>query len=265
MAKKNYARKTFRKVTHSIGRAIKKRYTKKGNWYKGLAPNFKRIESDVMRLKSLVNVEKKFYEVAWAEQTLGQCNGNSDGCLAIDITPIPAEGTTQQTRNGASIKLTGGMIRVQFRQMSALHTAMKFRVYVIHTKNQVSTMGTTTNRQFLSPDVITSVVDYNSLRNPDYYGDFRILARRIVTIPADNYSTMTARFKDLQINLKLNSHVRFSGDTTTVVNGQIWLLFVANTGNCSTTTASTLSKIANTAINTGAYADVASRFYYVDN
>jgi hypothetical protein len=265
MAKINTARKIFRKVTHKVGRAIKKRYTKKGTLYKGLSLNTSQIYKDVARLKTMVNSEKKFVEVPYSELTVGQCNVNVAGYIFTDISPVPNEGITQQTRNGASIKLNSTILRMQFRQMINLHTAMRIKILVIRVNKQVVPITFATMTTIFKADAISNVIDYNSIRNPDYFGDYSILATRHVTIPADNYNGMTNRFRDLQMNLRTQFHVRYAGDTNTVTNNQILLLMLADTGNLNTTTASTLTKIANTVANSGAFVDMFITQYYYDN
>ena len=96
---KNPFRKAFRKSTHNIGRALKKRYTKKGNLYKGLTLNYKTIMKDVQNLKNLINTEKKRLDLSGNSIQIGHMNQALTGTAyaayqLIDITPIPSEGIT---------------------------------------------------------------------------------------------------------------------------------------------------------------------------
>lgn len=262
-------RRTLRRAYNSkTGKAIRKitgdRYGRGTSQIisKGLPQLYK----DVMAIKNVINVEKKVYEskFGFSDQGVGQVDVNANGYVVADITPIPAEGTTYTTRNGRSIKLSGLVIRGQVRQEDNLSSTMKIKMYIIMNKNLTATVNSTLVDQFLNVDPITGLTDFNSVRNPNYYNDFKVIAKKIITLPADNYAS-TISLKDFQFNLKLRHHIRFNDDSTSVLNGQMWCLFVANTGNRSFVTASTTSNIANTAIKTGAHLNANFKYFFIDN
>lgn len=244
----------------AAGRAIKKRY--------GTSGGLKRAIRDIALVKQMVNAEKKVIESTYATTSgIGQCNANSDsGYWGLDITPKPAEGSTRSGRNGASIKLCSMIMRGQLQQQANLNTDFRFRVYVIKTVGQSATVDTTLCNRFLLADPVSTCTDFNSSRNPDHFRNFIVLAKRTYKIANDSASTQN-QFKDFQINLKFkHHHIRFDGDSATQVNmGQIWLMVVADTGNINSSTASTLTNVANKAVSTGANAFFYVRSYYYDN
>lgn len=249
---KAYGKKLWKKA----GTAIKKRYIRNGG--------LRQLSKDVAIVKSMINAEKK-YTFTNIATTVGQCSVNADsGYYATDITPIPSEGITQTSRNGASIKVSSMILRCQLVQQTNLNTDMRVTIYII--KNfQNNTINAALVNQFLVPDAISTMTDYNSIRNPDYFKLFRVIAKKSYKLSNDS-ATSQNQLKDFQINLSFkNHHVRFNADTNTVASGQIWMLVVADTGNKDGTTASTLTNVGNTAVNTGARFICSIRNYYYDN
>lgn len=246
------------KLQRKAGAFIKKRYFKPSG--------IKQLVRDVALVKSMVNAEKRIIENTYSPY-IGQCNINADtGYYAVDITPIPTQGVAQNQKIGASIKLTSTVIRGQFVQMTNLNTDLRFKVYIIKTVGQPNSVDATLVSKFLKPDVISTVTDFNSNRNPDYFRDFIVVAKRTFKISNDSASSQN-QIKDFQLNLKYKSHhVRCSGDTYNLVaSGQLWMLIVADTGNTSTVSPSTLTYVANKATATGAQGFICVKHFYYDN
>lgn len=257
-----YAKRTAKKVYKKVGSLAKKRY---GTFSK---PKMSAIVKDLNILKSMVNAEKKHIEnIQASDVAIGQINVNTDlGYYFQDITPSVAEGVTYNTRSGSSIKLHSMTIRMQIRQQANLHTSIKVQFYLIKIVGQPQAISSISLGRILVPDIFSSTTDYNSLRNPDYFRDYKVIRKWVVSIPADNYATMTNRLKDARINILFkNHHVRYSADSTTVSNGQIFIIGVADTGNTNATTASTQPYIANTAPLTGCLLNASTKSYYYDN
>lgn len=262
------AKRVAKKAYNSkAGKAVRKftgdRY---GRGYKQiLSKGVPQLVKDVRMLKNMVNAEKKLVETSPSEFRIGQCNANTYGYAGFDITPIVSQGDTRSSRNGASIKLNSTIIRMQIKQQAFTHTVVRVIAEVWLVKSQTISSATTIIPQLFVPDAISGVIDFNSARNPDYFTDFKRIAVRNVYLPADNYASMTNRFKDLQMNLSTKHHIRYDGDTNTVLNGQMWITFRADTGNTNDSTASTLTKIVNQGVQTGVLANMFVRQYYYDN
>lgn len=251
-----------KKLWKRAGKAIKKRYIKK--------TGLKQLARDVAMVKSMINAEKKRYTlVNYTPTLIGQCSGNTTAHYTLDITPIPSQNNTFTGRSGSSIKLHAMCMKFQFYQQSATVTPVRLKWYIMKPKGQVVTTAITTSwfnsNQWIQSASSVSIYDTHSQFNPDYFGSYNIVRQGKFMLPLDNLSGQTT-IKDLTIRLKFkNHHVRYYGDTTSVVDGQLLLIIFADTGNCSTTTASTLSPIINTAINTGASFVSDIRSYYYDN
>lgn len=246
------------KLQRKAGRLIKKRYFK--------PTGMKQLVRDVALVKSVINAEKKIIEYSYTNY-IGQCNINADtGWWAQDITPTPAQGNAQNQRSGASIKLTSTVIRAQFVQMTQLNTDLRFKVFVIKTVGQPNVIDATAVSKFLKADVISTMTDFNSNRNPDYFRDFVVVSTKVFKIVNDS-ATSQNQIRDIQLNLKhISHHVRTSGDSQTLVaSGQLWLLIVSDTGNTNTVSPSTLTNVANKATATGSQFFMNVKHFYYDN
>ena len=259
MAKSNYARKVFRKVTHTAGRAIKKRYTTKGKGYlqyKGLSPNLGAIKNDIIYLKSLVNVQKHRYTINDAtQQAVGQVSGNAVGYFTLDITPLPGEGPQYNGRVGASIKLSSSYYQFQCYQQANTKCDIRFKALIIQVKGLPQTPSTFFGSIF-NPNPFTSIIDYNSMLNPDYFGTYRILRTIHWKLKADNFSTQQMvcdKAFGMRYGKKgMGHHVRFDKDSAVCDDGQILMIVFCDTGNANSSTVSTTSNVANTAVLSGA-------------
>lgn len=264
---KKHVSKVARNVAREAGQAIKNRY------YGGNKLNVAQIASDVAVLQRLVNVEKKrFDKVIVTPQPVGQVNGNATGAFCVDVTPLIPEGITFNSRNGASIKLTGWHTKLQLTQQASAQHPMKVKIMFFQVKGNPITTSS-----FITPPSSlynwnsfvgggSSVVDYNSDINPDNFSKYKLIRQKVITLQPDPLSG-TTMLKTFSIGMKYKKghHVRYDGDTTNVLNGQILMLVLCDSGNMSTTTASTLSNVPVSGINTGATLLYDFRSYYVDN
>lgn len=258
--------KTARRFAKSAGKKVvkglKKRYVTKTG--KGLRVG--QIVSDVAMLKRMVNAEKKRVTTGINNTSVAQVNGNTSGLAIYDITPVMSEGVTYSTRNGSSIKWTSGYAQFQFIHQSATQSAIKGAIYVIKVKNQVIT-GQTCTQTFLNPSPFissTSIYDYNSTRNVDYFKDFQVLKRKNFTVKCDQLSGQTVQTV-IKMPLKFGHHVKFSGDTNTVTDGQVFILILCDSGNNNGASTSTVGNVSVTAPNTGLNLCWSMTNYYIDN
>lgn len=259
---KKYAKKAVKKV----GRIARKRYAPKGK------VNYNRIAKDVMYLKSVLNPEKKTFQLTTTDQGVGQCAGNVSSFYVRDITPLPSQGTTSVTRNGNSIRLSTSYFKFQIQQQSAnVQSPIRFRFLVVKVLGAPYTGGLGGNlvpTMFNANSFITggSIIDYNSDRNTQSFKNFIVLREKRVTLPANAISGQHM-VKTLSFGMKYKSHhVKFTSDGSLAVSdGQLVLIVLADNGNASTGTVSTLGGTQATAVNTGALLQEDITHYYYDN
>lgn len=271
VAKRAYnspAGKAVRKVT-------RQRY---GTWRR---PNVSAITRDVSMLKNMINAEKKRFDICSVSSAtqLGQYawNGttNSNAYFQLDITPTPSQGLTASTRNGASIKLTSSYMQFMLYQQSATAHPMKFIFEIYLTKGQPQAVNSTTafqvyagNQWIANEQSGTAIIDYNSERQQDYFGQYKCLYRKVVSMAPDSTSSMTS-IKNVKIPIKWfggkGHHIRYVGDGTTVANGQLVLYIRCDSGNAGGTAGGITNAAPVTAANTGAQLQYDIKHYFYDN
>lgn len=264
-------KKTFKRLYNSkAGKSIR---TATGNRYgrgakeiisKGLPQLYK----DVMMLKSTINAEKKFIDQVFSNN-IAQLSANTSGFIIGEITPIPTEGITRSTRNGASIKLHSTHMQYQIIPQTSFKGPLKLKIMFIQVIGAPTTSynpfvyNIFNNNAFVSP----SIVDYNSTLNPDAFGTYRIL-RTFYTTVAPQTETGQIPIKTGTIGMKYNRgkghHIRFAGDTNVLADGQIVMILLCDTGN-SSSSASTSTGVATQTALTGITVQMATRHYYYDN
>lgn len=251
-----------------VGRAVKRRYFK-GKGYRN--PKVGQMAKDVMMLKRLINAEKKRYQInsVSSPQVVGQVNGNSTGHYALDLTPLPGQGTSYNQRTGNSIKWASSYFSLQFTHQSATVQKIKLRLMLVKVVGTpYSNVQTAIQGQFLQANLFTTgsvVYDYYSQRIPDYFRNFKVLRSKTITLNQDTLSSQPV-IKTVTFGHKFDHHVRWATDGTTVSEGQVILLVLADSGNCSTTTACTIANgIPVTAVNTGLVYNYNIVHYFIDN
>lgn len=229
-----------------------------------LSKGVPQMVKDISYLKSVINSEKLRITVHNASPVpVSQVNANANGYYILDITPVPAQGDGVSNRTGSSLKLHSSSINLQLYQQSAAISPMKFKIFIIKVNGNPDLL-TNVVGQFLVANPFNTATDYNSNRNPDFMKNFRVL-RVIKTSLAPDNLTSAVSMRELRIGLKYkNHHVRYDRNTTTVTNGQIVMLITVDSGNQSTTTASTLN-VPVQATNTGALVNWFYDHYYYDN
>ena len=259
MAIKKYAKKLAKKA---IGYA-KKRYVRKGR------PNVGRIVKDVAYLKSVLNPEKKIYQQNQVDGLVGQCDVNNNGYFLRDITSVMAQGTTNVTRNGNSIRVCSAYAKFQLQMIDASRgPGCTFHAYIIRVRGQPQTLADIPANMFKANSFITggSIIDVNSDRDEETFSQYQVIAKRVVRFPSNNHNTQHL-IKNFRIPLKFkNYHVKFSANGSNVIqDGQLVLLVLSDNGNISTTTASTLVGTQSTAIDTGHRIQMDYTAWYYDN
>ena len=260
-------KKYIRKGVKNVKKLARKRYqTKTG----GL--RWKQVIADVNMLKNTINAEKKVYNMYVQNAVLGQVNGNSNGHYILDITPIPAQGATSITRNGASIKHHSSHFQMQFAQQSASISPINIRVYLIRTVGVAYSSVSGVPATFMDPNPFISgganIYDYNASRNQDYFKTYKVLRTLEYKLAADTASSQV-QIRTVKFGMKYSdelNHVKFTADgATTPASGQLLLFITCDAGNCSTSTASTLTGVPVTAVNTGLSLQYNINHYFYDN
>lgn len=264
---------TFAKrILRKVGHVAKKRYFK-GKGYSN--PKLVQMAKDVSMLKGMINSEKKNYPIVVQSQAVGQVNINANGYYSADITPTPAQGTTSVTRNGNSIKLHSSFIKFQFSQMANTSNPIKLRIYIVLVKGIPSIIPTTFPTTMLEANPFVTgagaIYDYNSSLNPDYFGTYKILRTKTLTLKADNAASFNS-ITNVSLPMKYfrgkGHHIRFASDgSQTIADGQLLMIVTADNGNVNAGTASTLSgqPTNGQAVTTGAYMDMNLNHYFYDN
>ncbi len=257
----------FRKYVKKAKRAVKKRYTKKTG---GL--NYRKIVSDVASLKRVLNPELKRFNQGNLALTgtylrLGQVQGTNSGYVCIDITPSPAQGVSDTTRNGDSIRLNHIDFKFQLIKQSQNFNGTRVKFWIIHQKGIIQTDANAMVAQFLNLNTFNGLYDFNSDRNYDLSKQVSVMKTGYISVPV---STMTSNgqtlIKDYSFKQYFkNFHVKFVNNSQTIGSGQLFLLMVADAGNSSSNTAATAPNIPNTAINSGLYLNYDLTSFYYDN
>jgi len=260
-AVKNYVKKQGKR----LGRFVKHRYYSKK---KGIKVG--QIVKDVAALKNMVNAEKKLIDMTIIPgDGVGQFTGpHADtGYYVSDITPIPTQGVTFNTRNGASIKLSSLEVRAQIIQQANTTAPVVVYMYIIGVKGIPQTADASFVGKFINQDSMYLFSDAHSLRNPMFYKNFYVIAKKRMRLGQDMITGTMNEIKDYQFNFRIKQHVHYNYDANTVASGQLMLLLVADNGNNGGTAGSGFlgSTPAQTAALTGVYFKSQFRFHYYDN
>lgn len=256
---KTSAKKFLRKARG----AVIKRY-----FNKGYNPKVSRIVRDVAMLKSMVNAEKKRIDVPQTTgQAIGQISTNSSGHYLLDLTPVVAQGTGYNQKTGNSFKWHSSFLDFQFIQQVNQISRMRLKIQIVKVIGLPYSTISNVMGKFIEPTAFVTggtIYDYNSPRNPDYFKNFQVLRTAYATIQPDQI-TGDSQIKRLKLGLKLRDHhVKTDLNTTTLTEGQVFLLITADQGNCGGTT-STLGNVPQVALSTGCLMNYEFTHYYYDN
>lgn len=254
--------KMVKKAGRKVGQALTTRYAKGGK------VNMGRVIRDVALVKRMLNAEKKFLAVNLLGQVFGQTLGNTAGFHSNDITPIPAIGSGSYQRNGQSIKICSFHMTAQVIQQSAATQGVNYKMFIYKIAGDPEpTPATFVNEQWATNQFVGGggqIVDYNSQINPNRFAEAKLIYFKSFRIAPDNNTGQTG-FKTLNLGGKIQHHIRYDGDSQNITQGQLILVILADSGNCSPVVSSTLSNIPVQAVNTGCTLNYNIRWYYYDN
>jgi len=240
------ARRTYRKS------GLQKTYRKVRNMAKKRYSNRSNIAKDVAMLKSLVNVEKKRKDFTKTIQLFAQRNGSNDGFHHEDITPVIPQGITGATRTGNSVKLTSGCLDIQIAQQGNNINDMKIKLWLVcRPDNAGGYASNVTGNQLLEVNPFSTFRDFYSNRDPEYFGEFRVIKTATMTLKADSISTGTSYIQK-KFPLKFNHHLKYNQDgSTATTKNAMYLIVTASEGDVANATGCTI--VYN------------MRWYYTDN
>lgn len=167
----------------------------------------------VQRLSRLVNVEVKKFDAVVASGTAVNSTGS-----AYPLHEI-AQGDTDQTRDGNSIKPLSNLLSIQLANNA---TAVNTRLRVLLVKDLQQIADTTPAVSDVLDGSVASFVDapLNNLA----VGRFKILKDRTFTL-----TTVSAPVINFKWYTKLYGHIRYNGTASTdVQKGGLYLLFVSD-------------------------------------
>lgn len=257
------------KIVDSAKKEVKKRYTtKKGG------VRIKQIAKDVMMLKNVLNPERKEFRVFNDPANddsidIGQCTGNVNAFYALDVSCIPAQGTTSITRTGNSIKISQLKCRFSVFQQTNTAQDIKGKVMFLAPKVPVTNVDTMVTQYFEpTPFLNVSIQDYNSHFNADYRKQFVLLGTKYFKLKADNLSTQEQQLSfGYNLNFK-NFHTKFTTDgSQSIASGQIVMVVLVDSGNAANSTASTIKNIVPSGggVMTGLTFNYNLLYYFYDN
>lgn len=236
-----------------IGKTYKKVRTMAKNRY-GRQGGRANLAADVAMLKNLVNVEKKRVDLfTGTALAVGQLAGAGvTGANCTQITPVIAQGITGSTRNGNSVKLNSLYLSMQIAQQANTVNDLKLRYYVIcRTDNAALYAPAAIIQQFLETNPFSTVQDYYSSRDPEYFNAFRVIKSGTINLKQDQITGGQSIIQK-NIPLKLNHHLKYNSNASTdTVKNALFLLVTCSGGD--------------TAALTGASMAYNARFYFTDN
>lgn len=223
--------------TSYISDGIKARYFSKDN-----KANFATLASDIGKLRSLLNTERKHVETTQNGATVVATAGTGS---VYAINP-PAEGTDAGNRTGRSIKairfdVSGEFIYSTGTVATTSLQRQTFNWYLVRNKSTSSSSGTTpfVVADILDPDS-NSVYTPMSMMDPDNIVDFEIMqcGQEVVDLRF-NTTAPSSGHKCFTFSHDCSLHQSFNNTTAaSVTQNACFLMFTAmnpvNTGGVST-------------------------------
>lgn len=238
--------KKFRKNTRRVYRKVVKPYVNKKKGYR----NRMKLYNEVNQIKRMINAEKKQKSVFINGAGVAQLSNGADGIYCNTITPVITQGSGYDNRTGRSIKLSGAYLRGKFTAQSNTVNKVKFNLMIVRVIGAPQTTATIVAGMF-NGDPLAGVRNIFAGRNPDRFVDYRILKSKNYTLYPDSITGQTGII-DYTMALKLNHHIRYSLNTNTIEEGELFVIIRADSGDSGTPL-------------TGAFFDMSIDFTFYDN
>lgn len=213
--------------------------------------------------------EKKHisYSNAASPLSVGQVDGlNTAGYFALDMTPTVSTGTGAGNRIGNEIDILSANLRMQVYQQQLTFCNVKLKYHLIQIPKTNDSSITTIMGQIWANNGFNGIIDYNSPRNIDYMGAFRILRTGYCYLPNDPGSVASQNMiKETRMGFKWKKplKVKYLNGTNSITTGRIILVIFADSGNKNSATACTLN-VPVQGVSTGAYFNYQIDYYYQD-
>lgn len=232
-------------------RGMVRRYRKRQATKPRRSKAIRRKRTFVKRVMNVVNryADKKqtsaqtFINLAVGQFVATSATTFSDSGWSLQALTAPGTGTSDSTRTGNRIHLTGCQIRLQAYQQDPTVSLNKqrLRVIVFYAKGGIVPAGTILSdpSYFLKQDSMYGVTSVLSDRNSDYIKDFHVVCDKIYTMPQKQFASNVTPL-DVKLNLRLNHDQNFYGTTSaTIADHQMYMLLLTDAGNASIATSYT--------------------------
>lgn len=254
----------IKKYVRKAKKYVKRRYTKQGG---GL--RYKKMFNDIMKLKSIVNAEKKHVIKGSSGNLIGQVNENVSGHYIVDATPIVGQGSGEGQRNGDSIKLCTASFNLLFKQQTSNNIPIKGVIELYQVLGLPQTIGDITGRLYKPNAWIPSVpiYDLNSNVDSDYRQQYKLVMKRNFFVKADT-SAGQQQITNLKIPIKFGkfgTHIKYDDGTNTVASGQMIMLIRVNGGNSSGTDSTISGGLTTATASTGIQLNSQIQYWFYDN
>lgn len=259
----------FKKFTKKASTAVKKRYGI-GKGRGGF--KFSKLAKDMEYVKSRLNVEKKFIDVASATATVGQVDINAQGYYANYLIPSIVQGNGENQRNGNSLKATGLIVKMNMIKQVNADGPRRLKIMIVKsTGSYALTSPTGIVDKLFDINPLTGVRDYHS--NLDYTqlkdGRHKIIASRNVYLKSNSSDTSDSVWeretKALSIPVKINDVWRYESNGATLPeNCTYTIVILADNGNRGGTSSSIVGLFVPTN-ESGIEFKHHFRWWYVDN
>lgn len=252
-------------IVKKVKRVFKKARGKviKRYFNKGYVPKLGQMYKDVKLVKGMLNAEKKSLTTTRTLDKVGQVNINATGALFLDITPIIGQGSGANQRTGDSIKICSAFLKFNFIELGNWAGMGRYRIEIFKVTGAPQTTGTISTQYYIS-DPISGVIDSNSVRDADFFGQYKKVYTKQLFFNS-NYGSDNMN-KSVTIKMKLDHHVRYATGTNTVADGQYMMVITGDNGNIGASNSTlTAGTIPTSIANSGFYVNTNFIWYFYDN
>lgn len=248
-----------------VGKAARKakQYTKPANMASVVS-----IAKSVTRLRKSIRKDRELKTFTYGSAigtVVGQVSGNNTGAYLADLNlNNNGAGVGPEDRIGVKCQLKGIQLRMQFSQQSNASTGSLYVIEVWKTADFGATMNSIRDSIF-NNDSISSVVDFYSSYNKEYFDIYKRVAKKVIKLGPDNSSGIN-EVRDVKMFIKQNQQLTYASTSTAVPqNVRYFISIRSSVGNSASSTASTLPNVVHTTALTGSVLRYTAKTWYIDN